>query len=373
MKPFAASLLCVLCLAWATSLRAADEVPALKDVFAGKFLVGTAINADVALKPDHPLRPLVVKHFDSVTSTNLLKWAAYNPEPGKFNEEAAAAFVAFGEANHQFVVGHCLFWHQQTPKWVFDDGKGGLVSREVLLQRMRERVQHVAGLYGAKIGLWDVVNEAFEDNGDLRKSPWSQVLGEDWVTEAFRIAQEELPASVELIYNDYNLEKPGRVARVVQLVHDLRAKGIRIDGVGSQAHWRLETPTIDEIERSIVAFEQAGVKVHFTEMDVEVLPRNVNGAEISSREPRTPDNDPYPQGLPPEIQAKLAKRYADIFALFLKHADAIERVTFWGVTDRDSWLNYWPVRGRTNYPLLFDRDGKPKPAFDAVVGTTKSH
>ncbi|HEY8993664.1 MAG TPA: endo-1,4-beta-xylanase [Lacunisphaera sp.] len=352
-------------------LRADDSPPALKDVFAGKFLIGAAIGADVALQADHPLRPLVEKHFNSLVPANLMKWGPYNPKPGEYNDAAAEAYFAYGRSIHCYMVGHCLFWHAQTPKWVFEDGSGKPASRELLLQRMRERVRRVSRLYGSRTDAWDVVNEAIIEDGTLRDTAWHRILGEDFLPEAFRIAGEELPKNVKLLYNDYNMETPGRLASVVKLVHDLRARGLRIDAVGSQAHWRLETPTIAEIEASIVALRDAGVKVHFTELDIEVLPRRANGAEVSLREGRTPENDPYTAGLPPEIQEKLARRYADIFTLFLKYADVIERVTFWGVTDGDSWLNGWPVRGRTNHPLLFDRAGQPKPAFDAVIQTAK--
>jgi endo-1,4-beta-xylanase len=225
----------------------------------------------------------------------------------------------------------------------------------------------VARLYGPSTDAWDVVNEAIVEDGSVRKTSFSRILGDDWVIEAFKIAHEELPKNIALLYNDYNMETPGRLAAVVKLVHDLRARGLRIDAVGSQAHWRLETPTIGEIEKSIIALRDAGVKVHFTELDIEMLPRRAGGADISSREKNTPENNPYTAGLPPELQEKLARRYADIFALFLKYEDVIDRVTFWGVTDGDSWLNNWPVPGRTNHPLLFDRDLKPKPAFHAVI------
>jgi endo-1,4-beta-xylanase len=356
---------------FASSAAAADDLPALKGLFAGKFLIGGAINAEVAMNPNHPLRPLVEKHFNSLVSTNLMKWGPYNPTPGKYNDAEAEAFFAYGDSLDNYMVGHTLYWHSQTPKWVFEDTEGQSLHRDALLKRMRERVQRVSKLYGERTDAWDVVNEAYEDSGSVRKSPFSQIIGQDWVIEAFRIANEELPGHIQLLYNDYNMETPGRLKAVVNLIHDLRAKGLRIDAVGSQAHWRLETPTIAQIEKSIIALRDAGVKVHFTELDVEVLPRRVNGAEVSMREERTPELDPYTKGLPSEIQEKLAKRYADIFALFLKHADVIERVTFWGVADGDSWLNNWPVRGRTNHPLLFDRDLKPKPAFHAVVEAAK--
>lgn len=356
-----------LCSLAAAGLRAADELPALKDLYAGKFLIGAAVGSNVALQPGHPLRPLVKKHFNSLVSTNLMKWGPYNPQPGEYNDAEAGAFFGYGKAQDMYMVGHTLFWHSQTPKWVFEDTEGQPLARDFLLKRMRERVQRVAKLYGASTDAWDVVNEAIVEDGSVRKSAFSRILGDDWVIEAFKIAHEELPKEIALLYNDYNMETPGRLASVVKLVHDLRARGLRIDAVGSQAHWRLETPTIAQIEASIVALRDAGVKVHFTELDIEVLPRNVGGAEISMREKRTEENDPYTAGLPPEIQEKLARRYADIFALFLKHEDVVDRVTFWGVADGDSWLNNWPVRGRTNHPLLFDRQLQPKPAFQAVV------
>lgn len=368
------SALCSLLLAPCSSLASAaeaDDTPALKGLFAGKFLIGAAINAEVAMNPNHPLRPLVEKHFNSLVSTNLMKWGPYNPQPGQYNDDAAEAFFRYGDSLDHFMVGHTLYWHSQTPSWVFKDTEGQNLTRDALLARMRERAQRVAKLYGARTDAWDVVNEAYEENGSVRKSPFSQIIGQDWVVEAFRIANEELPGHIQLLYNDYNMETPGRLEAVVKLIHELRATGLRIDAVGSQAHWRLDYPSIAQIEKSIIALRDAGVKVHFTELDVEVLPRRVNGAEISMREERTPALDPYTNGLPPEIQAKLAQRYADIFALFLKHSDVIERVTFWGVADGDSWLNNWPVRGRTNHPLLFDRDLKPKPAFHAVVEAAK--
>lgn len=371
MKRLILPLLALCSFPFASSSAAADDTPALKDLYAGKFLIGAAVNGDVAMQPDHRLRPLIEKHFNSLVSGNLMKWGPYNPKPGEYNDAPAEAYFSYGKSLHYYMVGHCLYWHSQTPKWVFEDAKGQPLTRDALLQRMRERAQRVAKLYGSRTDAWDVVNEAIEENGSWRKSPFHRIIGDDWVEQAFRIANAELPKNITLLYNDYNMETPGRLDAVVKLVHDLRAKGLRIDAVGSQAHWRLETPSIAQIEKSLIALRDAGVKVHFTELDVEVLPRNVNGAEVSMREERTPALDPYTQGLPAEIQAKLAQRYADLFALFLKYEDVIDRVTFWGVTDGDSWLNNWPVRGRTNHPLLFDRNLQPKPAFNAVVKAAK--
>lgn len=354
----------------ACALQAQTAPATLKDAFAKKFLVGAALHTPIIVDDEHPARPLVAEQFSSITPANALKWGPFNPQPGVYEFAPVDAFVAFGEAHHMFLIGHTLFWHHQTPAWVFKDDAGEPITREALLKRMRERVHVVAQRYGAKIRLWDVVNETLEDDGRLRDSPWTRVLGADFVPEAFRIANEELPKDVQLIYNDYSMYMPGRRDAVVRMVKDLKARGLRIDGVGMQGHWDLTTPKIADVEASIVAFAAAGVRVHITELDVEVLPRSMDmfGADLNKRAQRTPENDPYTDGLPAEIQDKLAKRYAEIFALFLKHADKIDRVTFWGVSDADSWLNGWPVRGRTNYPLLWDRQYKPKPALDAVLG-----
>lgn len=343
-----------------------DAQPALKDVFAGDFLVGGALGGWLISRPDSPARDLSAHHFNSVTPTNLLKWERYNPEPGVYRTDPVDEFLAFAEANDQHVLGHVLFWHQQTPEWVFQDEHGDPISREALIERMRERVRHVAENYGDRIDAWDVINETFEDNGALRDSNWTRVLGEDFIFEAFRIANEELPADVELLYNDYSMHHPGRRDSVVKMIHDLRSRGLRIDAVGMQGHWRIDGPDVEAIEASILAFAGAGVRVHITELDIEMLPRK-SGADLNDNLQLTEENNPYAAGLPEEKQQELARRYADIFTLFLKHRDLIDRVTFWGVTDRDSWLNNWPVRGRTNYPLLFDREGNAKPAFDAVV------
>ncbi len=359
----------------AGSLDAA-EPPALKDVFANDFLVGTALNHWIVAQEDHPARALVATQFNCITPGNALKWGPYNPQPGVYRHEPVDELLTLAAANHQSVVGHVLFWHQQTPPWVFaDDSDDGTASRATLLARMQARVHELVQRYGDRIPMWDVVNEAYLEDGSLRKSPCTRILGDDFIPEAFRIAQAELPPSATLIYNDYNMYAAGKRAAVVHLIATLRARGLRIDAVGMQAHWGLVVPALDEVEASLSAFAAAGVRVHITELDIDVLPRErrADGADLDARRQIAADstNNPYPGGLPAEIQEQLKRRYAAIFALFVKHQADIDRVTFWGVTDADSWLNHWPIRGRTNYPLLFDRAGRPKPAFDAVIATAR--
>lgn len=347
--------------------------PALKEVFADAFQVGAAMSTPFfadSLPPRYQAaKALIPQHFNSITPANLLKWGPYNPVPGVYHTDASQAFIEYGRSQGMHLVGHTLFWHNQTPAWVFANEDGSPVSREVLLQRMRERVRLLAQRYGEHIHTWDVVNETFMEDSSLRDSPWTRILGEAFVEHAFRIANEELPAHAELLYNDYNLFQEGKRRATLDMVQSLREKGIRIDGIGMQGHYTLDFPSIDEIEASIVAFAGAGLAVHITELDIDVLPRDPSmfGAEVSMRAERTEANNPYPQGLPEDVSQRLADRYRDLFALFLKHRDKIQRVTFWGVTDADSWLNHWPVRGRTNYPLLFDRQAQPKAAFDAIL------
>jgi endo-1,4-beta-xylanase len=354
------------------NLSQASE-PALKEVFGDAFLIGAAMSTPFfseSMPPQYQAaKQLIPRHFNTITPANLLKWGPYNPEPGIYNTDASEAFIAYGKTQGMHMVGHTLFWHNQTPTWVFENKDGSPVSREVLLERMRERVRMLAARYGDSIQTWDVVNETFMEDGSLRNSPWTRILGDTFVEEAFRIAAEELPAHAELLYNDYNMFQEGKRRATLAMVADLRAKGIRIDGIGMQGHYTLDYPRIADIEASIVAFSKAGLPVHITELDIDVLPRDPSmfGAEVSMRAARTEANDPYQDGLPGEVAQKLAQRYADLFALFLKHQDKISRVTFWGVTDADSWLNGWPVRGRTNHPLIFDRQAQPKAAFDAIL------
>jgi endo-1,4-beta-xylanase len=278
-----------------------------------------------------------------------------HPAADRYAFDAQDRYVQFGVDRKMQVVGHTLVWHNQTPAWVFQGPDGKPADRETLLARMRDHIHTVVGRYKGRIRGWDVVNEAIDEDGSLRKAPWHDGIGDDYVAKAFAFAQEADP-NAELYYNDYNLEKPAKRAGVIRLVKDLKARGLRIDGIGNQGHWQLETPAIDQIEQALIDLQSTGLKVMYSELDINLLPpagRNADPAVAN----------PYAGGLPDEKQRQLAKRYADIFGVFLTHRDAVTRVTFWGLSDADSWLN----RGRMNYPLLWDRMRQPKPAFQAVV------
>jgi len=340
----------------------------LKDAFRDDFLIGAALNEATFSERDTRDAAIVKAQFNAITPENVLKWENVHPQPERYDFAAPDRYVAFGEVNHMFVVGHTLVWHHQTPKWVFEDEKGNALTHDALLQRMHDHIQTVVGRYKGRIRGWDVVNEALEDDGTLRQSAWMKIIGKDYIEKAFQFAHEADPAA-ELYYNDYSLENEPKRKGAIELIRRLQAHGVPVAGIGIQGHDNLEWPTAEQEDATIVAFAALGVKVMITELDVNVLPSAAasGSADLSVKGASTADLNPYTRGLPDSVQQVLTKRYADMFRVFVRHRDVIKRVTFWGVSDHSSWLNNWPIAGRTNYPLLFDRDGKPKPAFEAVI------
>jgi endo-1,4-beta-xylanase len=380
---FTALLLMVI--AFLTTGCAHETPPALKDVFTDAFLIGTAIDrhylyaddptAAEYVKPAHRrgysyrhaliIDPkgleLTKQQFNSISAENVMKWEEIHPEPGVYDFDAADRFVRIGEENNMFIVGHTLIWHNQTPAWVFQDDEGNALGREVLLERMRDHIHTVVGRYKGRIHGWDVVNEAVELHGSLRESLWYRIIGEDYLVKAFQFAHEADP-DAELYYNDFMMEVPSKRAGAIRLVRYLQEQGAQVNGIGSQSHFKLlDFPDLEEIENSITELAGLGIGVMVTELDISVLPVAFRGAML------TDEIDPYAGGIPDAVQEELTRRYSELFDIYLKHQDVISRITFWNVTDRDSWLNYLPVNGRTDYPLLFDRDYQPKPAFYSVI------
>jgi endo-1,4-beta-xylanase len=350
-------------------IQAEEKLPTLRDAYDGHFTIGTALSSRTISGRNSAASELAGQQFSSLTPENDMKWQRVHPERGRYNFERADSYINFAEKNDMEVIGHTLVWHSQTPRWVFEGENGKPVAREELLKRMREHIRKVAGRYREKVKGWDVVNEALSDGGDdiLRDSPWRRIIGDDFLDYAFRYAREAAPKA-ELYYNDYNLEIPRKRENCLKLVKGMLERGVPIDGVGTQSHFQLGFPSLENIEATIEEFSALGLKVAITELDVDVLPRRNPGvADISEREEGTDAMNPYQDGLPDEAQQKLAKRYEDIFKIYLKHSDKVERVTFWGLSDGHTWLNGFPVRGRTNHPLLFDRELEPKPAFHALV------
>lgn len=346
----------------------ATAQPTLKDAFKDKFLVGAALNESQFTEQNAAQAALVKKQFNTITAENVMKWEKIHPEPDKFDFGPADRFVEFGTKNGMVVIGHTLVWHSQTPAWVFADGKGGSTDRATLLARMSNHIHTVVSRYKGRVKGWDVVNEALNEDGSLRPSPWLKIIGEDYLVKAFEFAHAADPAA-ELYYNDFSLENEPKRDGAVRLVKKLQAAGVKVHGIGTQTHAKMDWPSPQLIDDTLTAFGKLGVKVMITELDIDVLPARSRdrSADVSRRDTADPALNPYPNGLPEAMQQALAKRYGEIFAVYAKHTDKISRVTFWGVTDGDSWLNNWPIRGRTSYPLLFDRNGQPKPAFDAVI------
>jgi endo-1,4-beta-xylanase len=355
-------------LIFAGTALAAHAPASLRETFKPDFIVGAAINTPQITGQDARGDALIASQFSSISPENVLKWENIHPQPGKYNFDLADQYVAFGQKHHMFVVGHNLVWHNQVPAWVFHDETGNLLTRDALLARMRDHIHTIVGRYNGKIQSWDVVNEALNEDGSLRQSLWFKIIGPDYIQKAFQYAHEADPKA-ELNYNDYNLENEAKRNGAVALVKQLKSDGIPIDVVGLQGHYHLQSPTAEQVDAAISTFSALGVIIAITELDIDVLPAagRQPTADVSLKIEQNPRLNPYVSGLPDSVERELDNRYAELFRVFLKHRGQVQRVTFWGVSDGDSWLNDWPVAGRTSYPLLFDRLGHPKPAFDAVI------
>lgn len=339
----------------------------LKDAYKNDFLIGTALSAEQIEQKDPQAAVLITQQFNAATPENIMKAEIIHPEWNRYNFDLADKIAAYGKKHHMKVNGHTLIWHSQLPAFMKN-----MQDADSVKQYFTNHINTVAARYDKKIFSWDVVNEALEEDGSLRKSIFQQKLGDDYIVAAFRLAQKAAP-NTELYYNDYNNEQPKKRAGCIALIKKIQAAGVRIDGVGIQGHWRAYNIPLKEIEESIVEYSKLGIKVMFTELDLGVLPNPWDGdaADVNMKATYSAKMNPYANGLPDSMQVKLTKGYEDLFELFLKHKDKISRVTFWGVNDGQSWLNGWPIPGRTNYPLLFDRNFKPKPAFDAVIALKK--
>jgi|SRR5690554_71160 endo-1,4-beta-xylanase len=332
-----------------TSCREEEPGPkphTLKDAFSESFIMGVAVNKAQYTSEEIEATNIVHKHFNSITAENSMKWQYISPEQGKFNFSDADTFVTFGDTNNHKIIGHTLVWHSQLPEWIHS-----ITDSATLRNIMYTHIDTVAGRYKGKIHGWDVVNEAFNNDGSFRDTIFYKYLGESFIEEAF-IRAEQADSTAELYYNDYNMTFEGKRNAVISMIQTLQEKNIRIDAVGMQGHWNLEHPSIEEIETSIIAYANAGVDVMISELDISVLPRGEN---------------PYEQELPEQIENQLSERYKSLFQLFYKHRDKISRVTIWGVHDGQSWLNNHPIDGRTDYPLLFDRNYKAKNCVNAIL------
>ncbi|NCB06850.1 MAG: endo-1,4-beta-xylanase [Bacteroidia bacterium] len=356
---FILSLVTVICSSCSSTQ---PQKPAtLKEAFAGKFYIGTAMNAWQITGKDTAGVQVIKDQFEAVVAENCMKSGPIHPAENEYNFELSDQFVDFGVANNKFITGHCLIWHSQAPRWFFTDSLGNDVSREVMIERMKNHIYTVVGRYKGRVKGWDVVNEAIMEDGSLRNSKFLQIVGEDFIKLAFQFAHDADP-DAELYYNDYNEWYPGKRDAIVKMVNDMKAEGIRIDGIGMQGHIGMDSPSLEEYEAAIVAYASTGAKVMVTELDMSILPDAFGntGADIATNFEYQQSLNPFTEGVPAEKMDEWDNRMLGFFQLFLKHSDAVSRVTLWGVSDATSWKNNFPVRGRTDYPLFFDRNYQPK-------------
>ncbi len=355
-------------LAFPSVIIAGGKGETLKDVLGKYFLIGTALNVPQTDGRDIKGADVAKDNFNAIVAENCMKSEVIQPSEGKFDWTDADKLVDFGEKNDMAITGHCLIWHSQAPKWFFIDSIGNKVSREVLIERMHKHISTVVGHYKGKLLGWDVVNEAIDDDGSFRHTPFYDIIGPEYIDLAFQYAAEADP-DAQLYYNDYSMSNPKRRDAVCRLVRHLQNIGCRIDAVGMQSHNGMDYPNLSDYEASIDSFAACGVKVMFTELDINLLPnpKHFGGAEISQKYQYDKKYNPYPNGLDKAMTKKFEERYLDFFRIYRKHASQISRVTLWGVADCNSWLNDWPIRGRSNYPLLFDRQYKQKPVIKKII------
>jgi endo-1,4-beta-xylanase len=359
IKVAAAALVATFAARGATSA----EPPTLKDAYKPDFLIGVALGGTLPDDYTAAELALIKTQFNAITPENCMKPGSIHPQESTWEFAQADALVKFAEANHMQVFGHNLLWHNQTGDWFFRKGDRP-ASRDELLERMKTHIETVVGRYKGKISGWDVVNEAIAEGGsdDLRRTAWLKGVGDDYIVQAFQFARTADPDAL-LQYNDYNIESNPKRDRTIRLIKSLQSAGVPIAAVGIQGHWILDRIPYADIEKAIEEFQKLGVKVMITELDLDVLRRQATGADINQTERDGSKGSP---AISDDILRRQAEQYARLFEIFHRHRDAISRVTFWGLNDGRSWLNYWP-RQRTDYPLLFDRQSRPKPAFQAVI------
>lgn len=351
-----------------TGMAKNKPAPVLKDIMGGKILIGCALNADQVWEKDSTVTKLIDDNFNSLVAENCMKGEVIHPEEDRYDWKDADQTVKFAEKHHMTLIGHCLVWHSQPPKWMFTDKEGKFVSREVLIDRMYHHITNVVTRYKGKVLGWDVVNEVIMDDGSFRESPYYKIIGPDYIELAFKFAHAADP-DAELYLNDYSMAKPAKREAYVKLIKHLQAQGCRLDAIGMQSHNGKDYPDYVEYEKSLEAYAATGIKVQMTETDVNMLPNpeGFGGADISQNYELQKKFNPYPEKLDKKMQQVFNERYLELFRIIKRHKDDVKRVTFWGLSDKESWLNDWPIKGRTNYPLLIDRNHKMKPVVKDII------
>lgn len=330
----------------------------LKDAYKDYFKVGVAVNMSNMNRAQESA--LVVKEYNSVTCENDMKPISVHPKEGVWTWEKADSIANFCRKNNIKMRGHCLVWHNQFCDWMYTDKKGKPVTKEVFYQRLKEHIFTVVNRYKDIVYCWDVVNEAMAD--DQRPTPWNpnpspyrksklyDLCGDEFIAMAFKFAHEADPKA-QLFYNDYNAADPGKRDRIFNMVKKMKDAGVPIDGIGMQGHYNIYGPSMENINDAIEKYSTIVKHIHITELDVRAN-EEMGGQLQFSRGEEKP--------IAPYIKTLHENMYHQLFRVFRKHKDVIDVVTFWNVSDRDSWV------GVNNYPLLFDKDLKAKKAYDIV-------
>lgn len=320
--------------------------------------------------------PAIVENFNWVVAENCMKCEVIHPQEGVYDFTLADQFVNKAKAAGLKVQGHCLIWHSQCAPWFHYDKDGKLVSPEVLKQRMREHIFTIVSHFKGRVDAWDVVNEAFEDDGTPRKSLFWQILGTDYIPLAFQYAHEADP-SIQLFYNDFSMNKATKVEGVANFFRPLIQQGLPVTAIGMQGHMIMEdnvnNSVIKQYEHSIETIASLGVPTFFSELDLSVLPNpfGFSGANISDKFAYRPEMDPYKNGLTREQEARMEQFWIDFYKMLIPHHKDILRVNFWCLNDANSWRNDFPIKGRTDYATLFDRQNKRKPVVDQLIELVK--
>jgi endo-1,4-beta-xylanase len=336
-----------------------DQPKGLKDYYKDYFTIGVAVSPQALKRQDES--KLITEQFGSMTPENAMKMGPIHPSEKFYFWRDADSIAAFAQRNKMKLRGHTLCWHNQTPRWLFtDSATGKQVTKEVLLQRLKDHITTVVNRYKGTVYAWDVVNEAISDKKEeyLRNSLWYQICGEDFIARAFQYAHEADPNAL-LFYNDYNEISSVKREKIYKLVKGLKEAGVPIDGIGMQGHWAVNEPSEEQLDSTIGRFAELGLKVQVTELDISVYPK-----EHDARERRASD---YDTAFSAEKEAKQMEVYKMCFKLFRKYKKVLSGVTFWNISDRSSWLDNFPVRGRKDYPLLFDKSMLPKKAYWEIV------
>ena len=352
----------------------------LSDDYKDHFMIGTIYHGAVLgndnQNPNQKKEfEITNREFNAITAENCMKPMYLIDENGAYDFEESDAFVAYAQSNGLTIIGHTLVWKNSAPDWFFKGDDGKVVSRDVLIQRLEAYIETVVTRYKGKIAYWDVVNEAVDifrtkdgqKYAKLKSTPWHDIIGDDYIKIAYEAAHRADP-DCKLLYNDFNMYQKEKIDFIIAMVKNLRVQGVPIHGIGSQGHMFMQHPLLEEVEYWLKACSKANIPLHITEMDISVLPNawKHKGASVEDRFDLAAEFNPYSKGVPERVLKQQARRYKALFKLFLKYSSNIERVTFWGVWDGNSWRNYLPMQGRTDYPLLFDRNFKKKPAYHAL-------